>query len=53
MSLGPTTKLHHEGGTNASFVDGGVRFMKATTPAQVRRAWISISGNDNQFTNEW
>ncbi len=27
LSLGPTTKLHHEGGMNACYVDGGVRFM--------------------------
>ena len=47
MSLGPTTKLHHAGGTNACFVDGGVRFLKANTPANVRRALMSISGNDN------
>jgi prepilin-type processing-associated H-X9-DG protein len=53
MSLGPTTKLHHAGGTNAAFVDGSVRFMKAGTPAQVRRALISIAGKDNQFANEW
>jgi prepilin-type processing-associated H-X9-DG protein len=48
MSLGPATKLHHAGGTNAGFVDGHVTFLKANTPASVRRAWISISGNDNE-----
>ena len=47
MSLGPTTKLHHVGGTNASFADGSVRFLRADTPAAVRRAWMSISGNDD------
>ena len=53
MSLGPTTKLHHAGGTNACFVDGSVRFLKASTPAAVRRALMSISGNDNEARQEW
>ena len=53
MSLGPTTKLHHAGGTNACFVDGSVRFLKANTPAKVRRALMSISGNDNEVAKEW
>ena len=53
MSLGPTTKLHHAGGMNACFVDGSVRFLKANTPAKVRRALMSISGNDDEVAEEW
>jgi prepilin-type processing-associated H-X9-DG protein len=53
LGLGPNTKHHHAGGMNTSFVDGSVRFVKAGTPAQVRRAWITISGHDNQFKNDW
>jgi prepilin-type processing-associated H-X9-DG protein len=53
MSLGPTAKLHHAGGMNACFVDGTVRFLKASTPADVRRALLSISGNDNKLVKEW
>jgi type II secretory pathway pseudopilin PulG len=53
MSLGPATKLHHAGGMNACFVDRTVRFLKAGTPAIVRRALMSISGNDNKATIEW
>jgi hypothetical protein len=53
MSLGPATKLHHAGGMNACFVSGAVRFLKASTPAVVRRALISISGNDNELAKEW
>ena len=53
MSLGPTTKLHHAGGTQACLVDGSVRFLKASTPAEVRRALISISGNDDEVAKEW
>jgi prepilin-type processing-associated H-X9-DG protein len=53
MSLGPTAKLHHTGGTNACFVDGRVPFLKANTPAKVRRALMSIAGNDNEIAKEW
>jgi prepilin-type N-terminal cleavage/methylation domain-containing protein len=53
MGLGPTTKLHHAGGTNADLVDGSVRFLKTSIPANVRRALMSISGNDNTVAQEW
>jgi prepilin-type processing-associated H-X9-DG protein len=52
MGLGSGTKLHHQGGTNACLVDGSVRFLKASTPAEVRRALITISGND-KVGAEW
>jgi prepilin-type processing-associated H-X9-DG protein len=53
MSLGPTTKLHHTGGTHACFVDGHVAFLKADSPATVRRALMSISGNDDEAAKAW
>ncbi len=53
VSLGTSTKLHHAGGTNACFVDGSVRFLKARTPARVLRALMSISGHDNPTTDEY
>jgi prepilin-type processing-associated H-X9-DG protein len=53
MGLGPGTKLHHAGGMNTCLVDGSVRFLKASTPAEVRRALISISGNDDNVINAW
>jgi prepilin-type processing-associated H-X9-DG protein len=53
MSLEPATKLHHVGGTNACFVDGHVMFLNANTPASVRRALLSISGNDNEAAKAW
>jgi type II secretory pathway pseudopilin PulG len=53
MSLGPTTQLHHVGGMNSCFVDGRVPFLKANTPAAVRRALMSISGNDNEVAEKW
>jgi prepilin-type processing-associated H-X9-DG protein len=53
MNLGPTTKLHHAGGMNAGFVDGSVRFLKTSTPAMVRRALMSISGNENVTSDQY
>ena len=53
MNLGPTTKLHHGGGTNACFVDRHVTFLEANTPAEVRRALMSIAGNDNEIAKDW
>jgi type II secretory pathway pseudopilin PulG len=53
MRLGPTTKLHHAGGTNACFVAGNVAFLNSNIPAEVRRALMSISGNDNEIAKEW
>ena len=53
LNLGPATKLHHAGGMNACSVDGRVTFLKASTPLSVRRALISISGNDNKFADQW
>jgi prepilin-type processing-associated H-X9-DG protein len=51
-SLGPDAKLHHAGGMNACFVDGRVQFLKANTPVAVRRALMSIDGNDNGVDDE-
>ncbi|MHC5542478.1 DUF1559 family PulG-like putative transporter [Singulisphaera rosea] len=53
LSLGPTTKLHHPGITNACFVDGHVRSLKVDTPPRERRALVSIAGNDNESFSEW
>jgi hypothetical protein len=53
MSLGPAAKMHHPGGMDACFVSGQVTFLKATTPAPVRRALISISGNDDEFASQF
>ena len=53
MSLGPTAKLHHAGGMNGCLVDGSVRFLRSETPAAVRRALLSISGNDDEVTRDW
>jgi prepilin-type processing-associated H-X9-DG protein len=53
MSLEPATKLHHVGGTNACFVDGHVTFLNANISASVRRALLSISGNDNEVAKGW
>jgi prepilin-type processing-associated H-X9-DG protein len=52
MSIGPTTKLHHAGGMNGCFVDGSVKFLRDNTPTKIRRALISISGNDDDFAKD-
>jgi type II secretory pathway pseudopilin PulG len=52
-SLGSTAQLHHTGGTQASFVDGSVLFMKSAIPAAALRALISISGNDDNVAKGW
>jgi prepilin-type processing-associated H-X9-DG protein len=53
MNIGPTTKFHHSGGMNAAFVDGSVRFLKANISAVVRRAFLSVSGNDEKVAQGW
>ena len=53
MKLDTKAELHHSGGTNAAFADGGVRFLRTDTPAPMRRALLSISGNDNDAVKEW
>jgi len=53
IDLGPTTKVHHPGGFNASFVDGSVRFLKAGIPAQVRRALMTIAGRETITTDQY
>jgi prepilin-type processing-associated H-X9-DG protein len=53
LSLSPTTKFHHVGGFNACFADGAVRFLKANTPADVRRAMMSISGDKKIGTDQY
>jgi hypothetical protein len=53
MKLDTKAKLHHPGGTNSARADGSVWFLKADTPAPMRRALLSLSGNDNDAVKEW
>ena len=53
LRLGPKTRLHHEGGMNVGLVDGSVRFVKATTSAEVRCAIMSISGGEHVSNDEF
>ena len=46
LAVGPKSKLAHSGGINAACVDGTIRFLNANLPAEKRRAWISIAGNE-------
>lgn len=43
---GPGSPLQHEGGLNAGLADGSIRFLKATTSPEVRRALISVDGGE-------
>jgi type II secretory pathway pseudopilin PulG len=46
LSLGASSNHSHTGGMHALFVDGTVRFLTATLPADKLRALISIAGNE-------
>jgi prepilin-type processing-associated H-X9-DG protein len=43
---GPGAGTSHPNGVNAVFVDGSVHFLHGEMPAKLRRALISIAGND-------
>jgi prepilin-type processing-associated H-X9-DG protein len=43
---GPKSKTPHPDGMHAAFVDGHVQFLNFEVPADVRRAMISIAGNE-------
>lgn len=47
LAINPNSKTDHVGGTHVLFVDGKVRFLKSDFPTAVRRALISIAGNDD------
>jgi type II secretory pathway pseudopilin PulG len=47
LGLGePKSKTPHPNGMNALFVNGSVQFLSSQIPADVRRAMISIAGNE-------
>lgn len=51
LANSPTSKVAHIGGVQAVLADGTVRFLNASMPAEIRRALISIDGNEsvNEF----
>jgi prepilin-type processing-associated H-X9-DG protein len=51
MALEPDP--HHERGANACFVDGSVDSLKSNMPVEVRRAIMSISGDDDEMARKW
>jgi prepilin-type processing-associated H-X9-DG protein len=53
LGFGTTSKLHHEGGTNASFVDGSVRFLRSSVAAPVRRAIMTIAGKEPLSSDQY
>jgi prepilin-type processing-associated H-X9-DG protein len=48
---GPESRTPHPQGVQAAFVDGSVRFIHEGMPGKVRRALISIAGNDEVSLN--
>ncbi|MGQ0633913.1 MAG: H-X9-DG-CTERM domain-containing protein [Planctomycetaceae bacterium] len=46
LNIGPKTKLAHVGGINTALGDGSVRLISESTPADTRRALISIADGD-------
>lgn len=53
LNLAPNAKLRHPGGVNAATVNGSVRFLRASTSADLRRAILSISGHDDRKSVDW
>ncbi len=47
LAISPTSKLIHTGGMQATIADGTVRFLNASLSAEIRRALISIDGNES------
>ena len=46
LAIGSTSKLDHVGGIHFALADGTVRFLNATASADIRRALISVAGNE-------
>ena len=46
LNFGNDGKLAHTGGTQAAFADGHVQFLSENLDTEIRRALISIAGND-------
>ena len=53
LGFGPSSPAHHAGGVNASFVDGRIRFLKNTILSPIRRAMISIAGNEKVQADDY
>jgi prepilin-type processing-associated H-X9-DG protein len=53
VTLGPGTTFHHPGGMNTAFVDGSVKFLKATVAAPVRRALVSVAGGEEISADQY
>lgn len=46
LAIGSKSKLDHIGGIHAALVDGTIRFLNVELPAKLRRALISIAGDE-------
>ena len=48
LTFSPETKLPHEGGVQAAFVDGSARFLSAEMTGRERRSMLTIAGNETR-----
>lgn len=46
LAINPTSRLDHTGGMHAAFVDGTVRFLSDKLQTDIRRAFVTIAGNE-------
>lgn len=53
LAISPTSKLVHTGGVQAAFADGTVRFLNTSIPTEIRRALISIDGNESSTDHDY
>lgn len=47
LAINSTSKVVHTGGVHALLADGTVRFLNVGLPAEIRRALISMDGNES------
>ena len=46
LGIQPDSRTAHTGGFNVGFADGSVRFLRSDTPADIRRALVTIAGRE-------
>lgn len=52
LGIGSNSKQSHTGGMHSAYVDGSVRLLMSDVPTKVRRALVSIAGNDDDVLQQ-